>query len=502
MKIVSLGVENIKRVVALLIEPNGNLVQITGKNGNGKTSTLDAIWWALAGKRPIQKKPIRDGADAASIVLVLGDPSSDDPKKRRELTITRTFELEDDGDYTTSIKVKNADGWTPQGGGQELLNSMIGALSFDPLAFAGMDADAQFEALKRFVPGFDFTANAGAREVAYDRRTDVNKLAKDAASAAAMITVPKDTPEAPESEAALLDELQAANDANALIERRRLNREQHLQRVQDATRAAALNREQAADLRRQAAEMDTRAAIKEQEAAELQEQYNAAEELPDQKDVTAIRQRIDAAKQVNANVASLQTRKRHLATAKQYEDEADQLTARISELDQAKRDAIAKAHMPIDGLTLGNGVVLFNGNPFDQASDAERLRVSVAIAARMNSKLRVIRVRRGSDLDSDGMRLLAELADANDMQVWVERVDESGETGFVIEDGRVKGQVLPEKQPEQPRATARKAVPADQTPADTAPALSDEFALSAEPAAKQKRARRPWTGPGAPSGDA
>lgn len=500
MKIVSLGVENIKRVVALQIEPDGNLVQITGKNANGKTSVLDSIWWALAGKRPIQKKPIRTGADSGTIVLVLGDPSSADPKKRHELTITRTFQRGDDGDYTTSLRVKNADGWTPEGGGQELLNRMIGALSFDPLAFANMDAADQFEALKRFVPGFDFAANKGQHDVAYERRTQVNKLAKDAASAAAMITVPKGTPAAQVDETELLDELQQANDHNALIDRRRLNREQHLARIDAAKRDAALRHEEALELRRQADAMDQRAAEMTEEAVDLQRQYDEAEPLPAAKDVAAIRERINGAKAVNVNVTNLQTRARHLATALQYTNEAEQLTARIAELDQERRAAIAKAHMPVDGLTLGDGIVVFNGEPFDQASDAERLRVSVAIVARSNPELHVIRVRRASDLDTDGMRLLGELADAHDMQVWCEVVSDGEDVGFVIEDGRLRGQVLPPKEEPKPAALISER---DAVVTKRADEQVDEFALSSEPQQKKSggRARRPWQGPGAPIND-
>jgi len=107
--------------------------------------------------------------------------------------------------------------------------------------------------------------------------------------------------------------------------------------------------------------------------------------------------------------------------------------------------AIAKAKLPVEGLGFGEGVVLFNGLPLEQASDAEQLRVSVAIAMAGNSKLRVIRVRDGSLLDESGMKLLAELADANDMQVWVERVDTTGKVGFVIEDGRLRDAPAEEK---------------------------------------------------------
>lgn len=65
MKIISLQAENVKRLTAVSITPDGNLVQISGRNGQGKTSVLDAIWWALEGAANIQAEPIRKGADEA-----------------------------------------------------------------------------------------------------------------------------------------------------------------------------------------------------------------------------------------------------------------------------------------------------------------------------------------------------------------------------------------------------------------------------------------------------
>ena len=81
---------------------------------------------------------------------------------------------------------------------------------------------------------------------------------------------------------------------------------------------------------------------------------------------------------------------------------------------------------------------MLGDHPFDQASDAERLRASCAIAMRGDAKLRVLRVRDGSLLDEDSLRLLSEMAEAEDWQCWVERVDTSGKVGIVIEDGKVK----------------------------------------------------------------
>src|SRR5690349_1615636 len=163
MKIVGLIAENVKKLSVVEIRPTNNLVQITGKNGSGKTSCLDAIWWALAGTSNIQAEPIRRDATEARIVLDLG-----------EIIVKRTFKrrmVEVDGKeveqgYTTSIVVENADG-SRFPSPQKMLDGLLGTLSIDPLAFANMDSRAQFETLKRFVPGVDFDAIEKANAADY-----------------------------------------------------------------------------------------------------------------------------------------------------------------------------------------------------------------------------------------------------------------------------------------------------------------------------------------------
>ena len=73
MKILKLTCENFKKLRAVEITPKGELVEICGKNGAGKSSVLDSIWWALEGTKHIQAMPIRKGADKARIRLDLGE---------------------------------------------------------------------------------------------------------------------------------------------------------------------------------------------------------------------------------------------------------------------------------------------------------------------------------------------------------------------------------------------------------------------------------------------
>ena len=73
MKIVRLEAENVKRLVAVEIAPDGSLVVIGGKNGAGKSSTLDSIAMALGGKDLVPEKPLRDGAEKGHVEVDLGD---------------------------------------------------------------------------------------------------------------------------------------------------------------------------------------------------------------------------------------------------------------------------------------------------------------------------------------------------------------------------------------------------------------------------------------------
>lgn len=462
MKIVSLTAENVKRLSAVFIKPNGNLVEITGKNGQGKTSVLDSIWWAIAGTGNIQAQPIREGEVRATIKLDLG-----------EIIVTRTFTRKDDKDYTTNLSVRGADGSAFKGQ-QGVLDGLAGALSFDPLAFSRMKPKEQFDALRPFVPGIDFEKVDAQNRGDFERRTDANRTAKEARASANMISIPAGTPEEPIDEAALTTELRAAGTLNADVARRTELRaqaardvESHRARAQtiidgiDGEIAAIDQRfatqirgfeAQIAALQRQidAAHQQCNteqgevrlkrtgeAAAATQAALELQTRLDAAEPLPELIDTVAIEARINTARETNKAVERARLKALHLATATKYEAEAQALTESIDARNQAKRAAIAAAKMPVPGLDFGDGVVLLNGVPFDQASDAERLRASVAIAMAANPKLRVIRVRDGSLLDEDSMRILEGMCDSNDFQCWIETVDGDSKDAFVIIDGHL-----------------------------------------------------------------
>ncbi len=157
MKIIALQSENVKRLKAVSIKPDGSLVVIKGDNGQGKTSVLDSIAYALGGEKLCPPQVIRRGAETAEVTLDLED-----------FIVTRRWTA---GGSTLAVKSREGARYpSPQG----ILDRLVGRLSFDPLAFTRQPAKEQAETLRKLV-GLDFTLIDAERAGLYEERTVVNR---------------------------------------------------------------------------------------------------------------------------------------------------------------------------------------------------------------------------------------------------------------------------------------------------------------------------------------
>lgn len=425
MKIIALQAENIKKLKAIEIRPDGNMVQITGRNGQGKTSILDSIWWALSGKANIQGNPIRNGENQAKIRLDLG-----------EIRVTRTFRKDDKDRTTTSIVVEDSEG-TAIRQPQAILSKLIGELSFDPLEFSRMTKTEQFEQLRRFVPDVDFEAFEKAHQEDYDVRTNINRQAMEAKVLAKdiFVSLPPDTERVDES--GLLNEMLAAGQNNADIELRKGNRGKMQMEIDTKHKEAMRLITEADEIESRARGMRLDSLKLCKDAEVLDGKLESAKPLPEPIDVFPLKKQLEEAKEINKQLDKVDQRATLLLKAEGHDAEADAITAQMNTRIREKQEKIATAKLPVEGLGFGDGEILMNGVQFNQASDSEQLSASIAVAMALNPELRVIRVRDGSLMDEDSMAMLARMADDKDYQVWIERVDSSGAVGFVIEDGHV-----------------------------------------------------------------
>jgi DNA repair exonuclease SbcCD ATPase subunit len=421
MRIVELRAANVKRLRAVAIKPDGSVIQITGSNGAGKTSVLDSIFYALAGTKGHASEPIRRGESSASVELDLG-----------EIVVTRRWT-----EAGTYLEVARKDGSVFKKA-QTTLDAIIGELTFDPLAFTRMAPKAQLEQLRSLVKlDIDLDKVDRGIEEAYTHRTDINRRAKSLLERVESLAKTVDASDvAPIDTAKLFDQMQQAAEHNAAAEREKQDRS-----AKDSRASACIDR--AAQLKAEASRLVAEANELTGKADALRYELDHLPPVADPIDVTAVRQELQKAEAENQRrVMQARARAEHETAAGQYtaaQDQAEELTEKITGLQRTKEDAIAKAQMPIEGLSFGAGVVTYNGLPFDQASTAEQIRVATAIGMAMNPKLRILLIKDGSLLDERSLEALTEMADANDFQIWLERVDTSGENGIVIEDGAVVG---------------------------------------------------------------
>lgn len=437
-KIVRLRAQGFKRIVAVDIQPDGNLVRIRGNNEAGKTSVLDAIFAAIGGASAAPIKPVRTGEEYAAIVVDMG------PERGKvELEATRYFDAEGD-----RLVLKNADGAT-YGAAQTKLDDMVGALTFDPLAFANMGDREQVAELLRLVPlEVDLAQLKAADKADYEARRDVNRDAAQLKARFEAIAVHTDLPEVAPDRAALLAQLTQAAETNAAIERDKLARDNERGFIAGRASEAERKHEEARELIRRAEALQREATDIEHEVARRTQVLEGMDPPAEPVNTADLEKAIAEADAIAVKIAARDERAKLAEQFAALRAISEGYTLTMAKREEDRQAALKAAKMPIDGLSLATFDdelrVTFNGEPFSQSSGAQRIRVSTALAIAANPKLRVCRIKDGSLLDKANLAVLAEMADKHDFQIWLEEVGEEGE-GWVIEAGKVKGAPDPEK---------------------------------------------------------
>ncbi|MCK5236439.1 MAG: AAA family ATPase [Deltaproteobacteria bacterium] len=414
MKIIKLQAENYKVLKAVTITPEGNTVIISGKNGQGKTSTLDTIWAALsggeAGKK--NKKPIREGEDHAMITLDLGD-----------LIVTRKW-TSNEKSYLTVENKEGANFKSPQ----SILDNLVGRLTFDPLEFANLKNKEQVDALLETIDlDIDLDTVGSARADFFTERTDVKREVKRLDSALSMMAVPEEG--MPIKEVSATDILNEIEEASSVKRMLHCAKDELMQEQNSLSAAQEELMEKVASIEQLKIEISNRI-----NTIATSEEVIESIKVPD---IEVLETKLKTVEETNKAIRNAGEYNR---IQKQYNDQTGKhiaLTMKIEELDKKKADAIKAAKMPVDGLSFDEDGLTLKGVPFAQVSSAEQLRVSVAMAMAINPKLRVLRITDGSLLDSDSMKIIEQMATDNDFQIWIEVVDDTGKVGIYIEDGEI-----------------------------------------------------------------
>jgi hypothetical protein len=419
MKIVNLIAENFKRLKAIEITPNGNIVQITGRNEQGKSSVLDAICAALGGEKWIDPMPIREGETHAEIVLDLGD-----------IIVKRTFSA-----TGGSLRVTPTDGKSVLTSPQKVLDKLVGKIAFDPIALDRKSAEDQKAELLKVVDlgGVDLNALQAKRDCLFAERTSIGKERDRLKASAEMIPVEN----APQDEISISDlsnDLRAKETVIRVNESKRQSVELAREKLQSASSVIADIERRIENLNK---ELSAARLSKMDANSRLTTILTEVETLVDP-ETSAIQKQIEDAEVTNDRVRRQATRRARQVQAEDKAKEYIEYSNQIAALDQQKADILAAANFPVPHLSFSAEGILYKQRPIAQASASERRRVWVGIAMALNPKLSIVLIDDGETLDSTAKKDIFALAEEKGFQVWMTSVDESGKVGLIIEDGLIQ----------------------------------------------------------------
>jgi hypothetical protein len=438
-KIVRLQAARLKRLSAVEIDPDGNVVIIKGDNEQGKSSVLDVIAWTLGGRKLIQKEPIKEGHDnAVSRVHIEG---VDVAGSETTLIVERKYRRKGDG-YVSDVEIRTKDGFVAPSP-QAILDGLYGKLAFDPLAFVNQKPAEQLNTLKSLV-GLDFSDLDGRHNATYQRRTAVNKQSAEMESKVRQMPHFGDAPDEPVNVEELKAEVEARRQVAIANEKKR-REATGAQTVMDNMQAKVDDQKaQIKRLEKQLGDAETELQIRqdkhERQGSVVAKVKLEVEALHDPNEQEAL-DKLAAASETNEKIFANRQLAERAKELKELRDRSEQMTKQLEANRAEKKKMMAEAKCPVEGLGFDDGGVTFNGLPFDQASQGQAIRVSVAMGFAMSPHLKLALIRNASLLGKKSLAAVVETAEEHGGQVWLEMVGEDAEGACVVmEDGHVRGQ--------------------------------------------------------------
>lgn len=435
MRVSTYTAHGIKRISDITFDLEGrHLYLVGGRNAEGKTSALEGLLMALAGKKDFKfpTRPLRDGEQKGFVRVELVPDEGDE---LGPLTVELKFTRKRGGQVAESFSVTDENG-VKVAKPRVLLSRLYKLGAFDPLSFERLADKDQRAALMRLV-GLDLDADEATIKGIFDRRTDINREAKRL-GALLDATPHVDAPAEPVSIAGLQEEREE-------LEREVQDAADLRRSIDTANRSAVEQKERADSLSSQIDDLEKRrdralrqAADNEDDIAKMRVNLDQCEPP----DLTEIDAEIRNAGEINSRVLANANRQNLIDQVEAETVKSEDLTDQIEAIREGHAKQLEAADWPIEGLSFDADQILYEGIPFSQRSRAERTLISFEMGAAMNPDLRLFVCQDGNDLDDIRIGVLDKLLKERDYQAVVEFVTRGEEDeercAIVIEDGREK----------------------------------------------------------------
>lgn len=400
MKINRLEIENVKRIKAVKLEPAENGLTIIGGNNNqGKTSVLDSIAWALGGDRYRPSQAVREGSVIPPYLHIV---------MNNGLVVERKGKNSD-------LKVTDPSG---KKAGQQLLNEFVNQLALDLPKFMEANGKEKAQILLQIIGvGDRLTQLEQEEKQLYNERLAIGRIADQKKKFANEQTYYPDAPKEIVSAADLIRKQQEILARNGENQRKRENLHRLEQEYQQVT-------EEMAQLLKRQTSLEEDLSTARKSAQDLMDE--STEEL--EKSITQI-------DEINRRVRANLDKEKAEEDARDYAEQYDRLTGEINRVREAQTELLNQAELPLPGLSVQDGELVYQGQKWDNMSGSDRLKVATAVVRRLNPQCGFVLLDKLEQMDVRTLKEFGAWLEKEGLQAIATRVSTGGECSILISDG-------------------------------------------------------------------
>lgn len=402
-----LEIENVKRIKAVKIEPSATGLTIVGGNNNqGKTSVLDAIAWALGGNKYKPSQAQREGSQVPPTLKIV---------MSNGLIVERKGK-------NASLKVIDPNG---QKGGQQLLDSFVEELAINLPKFMDSTPKEKAETLLQIIGVGNQLAELELKEKElYNNRHAIGVIADQKEKFAKEQEYYPEAPKDLVSIAELIQQQQAILAKNGENARKRQNVATIKMQYENAESAVDRLKQELAKAIDERDKFKQDLAIAQKDAMELHDESTA--------EIEANIQQID---DINRKVRANLDKEKAEEDAKEIRQQYNTLSVEIEDVRKQKRDLLTNADLPLEGLSVDDGELLYLGQRWDNMSGSQQLQVATAIVRKLKPECGFVLIDKLEQMDQVTLQQFGAWLEQEGLQAIATRVSTGDECSIIITDG-------------------------------------------------------------------
>jgi len=340
--------------------------------------------------------------------------------------------------------------------GQNLLNSFVEELAIDLPKFMDSSSKEKANILLQIIGVGDqlFELERKEQEI-YNQRHTIGQIADQKKKFAAEQPYFPEAPKEPIAVADLVSKQQEILARNGENQQKRNQVNQiSFQLEQSRSNIQAINtriEELQAQLQKEQIEFNRL-------TADLATAQKTAENLQDES-TQELQQNIAEVDEINRRVRANLDKDKAEEDANEYKNQYDTLTNDITSIREEKAALLANAQLPLPGLSVTDGELVYNGQKWDNMSGSDQLRVSTAIVRKLKPDCGFILLDKLEQMDMVTLNEFGQWLEQEGLQAIATRVSTGDECEIIIEDGYVtenrlvpsEGGPTPQQSPQQPK---------------------------------------------------